>query len=396
MNRIELLNNFYQNKLSVDKCISELKMLNDEIDGFVIYGTGPAGTKLKSIMDRLGLHVYGFINDFIEEEEYLETKVFKLAQLIDTDKKLCYILTPHFKKDRDVMEEKMKQILNREVDIIDKNVLFYCSHNRSIEENNGGGIFQKIDFIISNCCTLNCKNCCVAIPYIAKSEKVHFPIEQLKKEISAINEIIDYSAVLEVMGGEPLLYPNLAELINHIGTLPNIYQMLIDTNGTLVPSEEVFDAIIKNDVIVHITDYGDLSIKKEELMQKCHEKGIGVTIRKATDITWDDYGAIVDRKTGDYQFGQCFSKFECSNIYKGRWHICPRSAKFHDMELFPIDDKEFLDLLDQSSLESKKEKMRSLLARKESLQSCRFCSGLVDKVPAGKQGEQLPREEANR
>lgn len=50
MERIEKLNRFYQEKLSIPEVTECLKGYNEEINGFIIYGCGPLGNYLKDIL----------------------------------------------------------------------------------------------------------------------------------------------------------------------------------------------------------------------------------------------------------------------------------------------------------------------------------------------------------
>lgn len=386
MDTIHKLNNFYSEKLSILEVTKYLTSYDEQIDGFVIYGCGPLGNYLKDVMQQLSLNLLGYVDDFYDGSQWDNVEVYSLQEVLSKFKHVSIILTPHYENNKRMMKEKIEKAVNGEgaYDILDKNVLLYVAHGFSLdkEKKQVGNIYEKTDLIISNCCTLRCEGCSVCIPYV---EKEHFDLEEVKRDISKLNDLVDYIAVLEVMGGEPLLYPWLPQLLDYISGLSNIYVIMIDTNGTVVPNEEMLDAMARNHVLIHVTDYGEVSTKKDVVLEKCEEKNIYCTIREVGE--WADLGKIKDYETteNDKKFHSCFAAVECANVYRGRWHICPRDAKYVDMNLFSPCEDEFINLHDDMPETEKRQKLYDLTHRENAITSCRFCKGTDGKIQGGVQ-----------
>ena len=387
MDAIQKLNHFYEEKLSISEVKEYLKQYDGQIDGFIIYGCGPLGNYLKDILQQLSVNLLGYVDDFYTGTQWDGIPVYSMQEVAAKFSKVSIILTPHYENNKRIMREKIEQTYAAgevSCEILDKNVLLYAAHGYSLdrEKNQVGNMFEKTDLIVSNCCTLNCEGCSVCIPYVKKE---HFELDKVKKDISKMNDLVDYIAVLEVMGGEPLLYPSMAELIDYISGLSNIYVIMIDTNGTVVPTEEVLEAMERNHVLVHITDYGEISGKKDILLEKCKEKNIYCTIREVGD--WADLGDIKDYESenNDTKFQSCYAAVECANIYRGRWHICPRDAKYVDMDLFSPCEDEFIELHNDLSEDKKRKKLYDLSHREKAIASCRFCKGTDGKISGGVQ-----------
>ncbi len=390
MECIERLNLFYQEKLSIPEVTECLESYNKVIDGFIIYGCGPLGNYLKDILKQLSLNLIGYVDDFYSGDKWDGVDVYSLEEAASFEK-ACLILTPHYKENKAIMRKNIESVFENGCDILDKNVLLYAAHGFSLDKERKqiGNIFEKTDLIISNCCTLRCEGCSVCIPYV---EKEHFALEDIKKDISKMNDLVEYIAVLEVMGGEPLLYPQLPELLDHIAGLSNIFLIMFDTNGTVVPDDKLLDSMKRNHVLIHITDYGEVSTKKDIVRQKCEEKEIYCTIRDVGE--WADLGEVKDYGSEENakKFRSCFAAVECANVYRGRWHICPRDAKYVDMDLFTPNEEEYIELHDDTSDELKRRKLYDLTHRENAIISCRFCKGTDGKIRGGVQIEDVKED----
>ena len=72
-------------------------------------------------------------------------------------------------------------------------------------------VSQYAEISTTTFCTLNCKNCTAYMPYIEKRR--HLSIDDLIKDCDTYFKCIDYVGRFRVLGGEPLTYPKLIELI---------------------------------------------------------------------------------------------------------------------------------------------------------------------------------------
>jgi len=115
--------------------------------------------------------------------------------------------------------------------------------------------FSSNNLICTTICNLNCVECANFTPY--NKNKKHFAIEDLKNDMDIYFSCIDMVGVLQISGGEPFLYPDLIELIEHIGEKyrNKIDDFQIVTNGTIIPSDELCEIFDKYTMRVYVDDY---------------------------------------------------------------------------------------------------------------------------------------------
>ena len=84
-------------------------------------------------------------------------------------------------------------------------------------------------------------------------------IEEVKKDIDIVFQYIDELSLLVLVGGEPLLYVPMGELVTYIGEKykSKIGKVLVITNGTIIPDKSLCEIFLKYGVEVRISNvYG--------------------------------------------------------------------------------------------------------------------------------------------
>ena len=136
-----------------------------------------------------------------------------------------------------------------------------------------GKVYMTHNCVISTTiCNLNCKNCLNYTPYI-KNPK-HFSFEELKKSIDTYFNHVDRVGLLQVSGGEPLLYPRLKELLAYIADnyREKIYVLNLVTNGTIVPDDDFILFCKGKNIFVYIDDYTDTVPRIKETFDAAYKK----------------------------------------------------------------------------------------------------------------------------
>lgn len=138
--------------------------------------------------------------------------------------------------------------------------------------------FSSISFLPSTRCNLNCRNCLNFNPF-AKEFYVR-EWDALIDDVDLFFSCVDCIMLFHVSGGEPMLYPHIAELIEYIdkkyggriGTLRTV------TNGTIVPKDEILEKLSKCDIEITVDDYREALPNSKEnfdkLISKLKEYGI--------------------------------------------------------------------------------------------------------------------------
>lgn len=101
---------------------------------------------------------------------------------------------------------------------------------------------------VTTYCNMRCPGCYRGC-HLEESEKIHEPLEKLKKEIDLLLEIRNCQ-IISISGGEPLLHPNILEIIEYVSSLG--LTPLLHTNGVLLTNEMLLKLKKAGLVSVHI------------------------------------------------------------------------------------------------------------------------------------------------
>lgn len=148
-----------------------------------------------------------------------------------------------------------------------------------------------VDMTISAKCTFRCKNCNMFMPYYKTD--IEYTLEELKDNIDQFFSVVDYVCYIGFIGGEPLLFTRLTELIEYIKERysDQVGNFTIHTNGSVMPSQDLIEVIRKYNITVAISDYGEQSPCRDKMLEtitRLKDYGIDPDVR--SDLEWRDVG----------------------------------------------------------------------------------------------------------
>ncbi len=182
--------------------------------------------------------------------------------------------------------------------------------------------FERIEIHVVNHCNLNCFGC-AHFSNICKPYEIE--IKEFEKNVSIVTEKVNYK-LLNILGGEPLLHPNIDILCDKARKIcPNII-ITLTTNGILLPQmkEKFWQSLKRNNIQIRLSIYPYTMKKGRKLIDLIHKNEV-----KIWDI-WDGRKFYL-RKTkyfhnnAEKTWKNCDAKI-CHQIYKGKLYICPISA----------------------------------------------------------------------
>ncbi|MBR1494049.1 MAG: radical SAM protein [Acidaminococcaceae bacterium] len=263
-------------------------------------------------------------------------------------------------------------------------------------------VSRVLDFYITTHCSLNCKLCMTDIPQIR--DKHHIPVDSLVKQLEAFFHVWDYAARLEYMGGEPLMHPDMYDIIKETLRFRDQFRDLrIATNGTIIPNDQVLELIASCGKFFDfvVDDYGPLSKNIKEVTERLEYYKIPYRIDvytgenqhfngwvKLGDYAYIDYEEAVLRE----QYRECVQvKDEFAIVYEGKVFQCPYPLRFFILKNILPERDEYVDLFDDTlSREEKREIAAGFY--KTPTKACHCCFGFSEKksrrYPAA---EQVPR-----
>ena len=285
------------------------------------------------------------------------------------------------------MRELLKFDLAREV-LSNRALEMYTNKQHYIDIVNNQGsekiVFNRIQFVVTEKCSLRCKDCSHLIPYYKEPENVD--LEKYKEAFDLLLEHTDYVAELRILGGEPFLHKEMGTLIDWYHDNPKIESISIYTNGTIVPSEAELIKLKNKKVKVHISNYGINEERLKKLVQVFDEKKICYFVRKYD--SWQDSGDVEFRdytlEKREQIFANCFER-NGYTFLKGKLYRCPRAAHAINLKAMPDRKEDYIDLLKWRGTPEKLVDEIKALQGKTYLEACNYCGGPdnhIQSIPA--------------
>jgi organic radical activating enzyme len=264
------------------------------------------------------------------------------------------------------------------------------------------GVIQapQLELNVVENCNLSCRSCSHLSPVLSKHRIDAGSVEQTLALLSR-----HYHATwLKVVGGEPLLHPDLISIVHEVRRTGVVDGVYLVTNGVLLPRKDVdfwreFDW-------VEVSLYPGKSLSEEE-QATCEayarEAGTKLTFRRRHNFrtSYSEIGTSDARLTrAIYRTCGVAHDWRCHTVAGGRFYKCPQSyflpqvldgcAGDADADSIPIDESEHLG-----------QKLLAFLESREPLETCRHCLGTAGKEIAHTQVkraefrslQQLPTEE---
>lgn len=284
-------------------------------------------------------------------------------------------------------EELLKLPINKRKKVYIKKIL--CNLKRTFL-NLTGKVFnvKYTEIVLTTVCTLNCKGCSALMGEYKKP--YHTDLEKNIKALERMLNLIDSIRHFRLLGGEPLCYPNLYEVLLFLSKQNKIKHVSIVTNGTLLIKDEKILKLLKdNKFDVFISNYGKISYKKEELINQLENNNIKYILSDEEKL-WRNYGNFECRDRSKRELKKQFLNCEmmCNSILDGKLHHCPRST--HGMNLKKIPDKkqDYVDLLDENTTQKqlRKELYKFFYKYVPYVEACNYCNSGTNEIkyiPAG-------------
>ena len=258
-------------------------------------------------------------------------------------------------------ESKLKQ----KIDLYLYSVLAHKDKNNSLK-------VDSIDLMLTEKCSLKCKDCSNLMQFYAKPIDEDF--DMVISSIDKFMKTVDYVQEIRLIGGEPLMYKRVAEVAKHILQYKNFGQLKVNTNGTIIPNDEKLKVFEDKRVFFDISNYGKASRNVDRLVNKLKEKNISHVASSVSE--WQDVGKIIkSNRTNELNkeiFGNC-----CINrgltLLHGNLYLCPFSANATNLRAIKVVNEEILDM--KTDKEKLKNEIYNLYFNTDFLEACKSCNG---------------------
>ena len=366
-------------------------------DGVIVFGTGNCGAIAQLALKEANINVialsdnnmhrWGTKIDGVEviPPEKIKSDYGKLPVLIAVDLNFPYIrkqlnglgITNVFDCDfvfskLDIDLKKCEQVtwsetkFKQKIDLYMYSVLAHKNKDKTLR-------VDSIDLMLTEKCSLKCKDCANLMQLYAKPIDQDFDI--LIKSIDKFLNTVDHCREIRLLGGEPMMYKKVDLVAEHILKFKNFDQLKINTNGTIIPNEKKIKVFQDERVFFDISNYGKISRNVEGLVKLLEEKNIAHNAARVTE--WQDVGKIVKTNRTEQLnkeiFGNC-----CINrgitLLHGKLYLCPFSANATNLKAIKYADEEILNI-DMYSKEELIKKIHKLYFKTDFLEACKSCNG---------------------
>lgn len=224
-------------------------------------------------------------------------------------------------------------------------------------------------------CNLHCANCDHFSPL---AEERAMPSETLAADLSVLAEVM-HVRELQFVGGEPLLHPQLSELLR-IGRSSGIAdQITLITNGLLLHQvgREIFDLV--DGLWISIYPGVRQRIQQSKLEELAREHGIWIWIKETASFQ----ERFLNSRNSDaelvrYIYFSCLEThiYSCHSVHDGRYYKCPPSIYMgrrvgHLGEILN-SHADSVALHENPNL---REELSAFIASPEPLKACEYCLG---------------------
>lgn len=208
---------------------------------------------------------------------------------------------------------------------------------------------ETMEIHVAEHCNLNCKNCSM---FCGLVETCDFPCyQEFEEGIKQLKNFFPHIKKFRIIGGEPLLNP---ELDKYICLIRNVYpytDIRLISNGILVTkmSDQLIQTIIDNDVTFIVTQYISLKHSIDEINRFLSKTGIRYIVTEAVLEFQKIYNALGDSDI-DENFYRCHWKGSCATMYGTKIATCYVPFVIHyfsDKFNLAIEETGKIDLMEE-------------------------------------------------
>lgn len=214
-------------------------------------------------------------------------------------------------------------------------------------------------------CINKCLCCSHASPW---SKPYLMPPDVLEQDLASLSQFMHVRSFF-LLGGEPLLHPQLLDLLDVANASPIADETCVLTNGQLLRNMPL-EFWTKFDFL-RISAYPSKFTKEDEAFARGYAKQFGFGV----GVDWMSTFWLQFEKSDGSHFMQCPWRERCLTVHDGYLFLCPAAAFFPDTFLglpFGTDGLSLNDLTE--------EKLSAYLDRKEPFRTCCDCHSFVRQV----------------
>ena len=232
---------------------------------------------------------------------------------------------------------------------------------------------NSIDFVITEKCTMKCHDCANLMQYFEKPQNADYNMNI--RSFDTLYRLCDWIYEVRVIGGDAMIDPRLSEYLCFLSSYDRISDIIVYTNGIILPNETLLNALKDKRISVMITDYGFEKQRLEMVVSSFNTANIPVIIKKVTE--WHNCSRIKSHYYSTEKLKevlrQCCMSYSPS-LKDGKLWRCPSAGSLFALSAVPQDYNEFVDLLSGKNHANLKQEIVQLMSQPY-LKVCDYCGG---------------------
>lgn len=239
---------------------------------------------------------------------------------------------------------------------------------------------EAFELHVTEHCNLRCEHCCNSSPYLAHKT---LTLDSIARTLPLVSRVA-YADVFKIMGGEPLLHPQITDVLRAVKESGVSDVVRLFTNGLLL--SKMKDDFWRELDQLTVSTYASAPVRPEQLAHiehKAREFDVILNVKPvehfsqvAHDVRREDVAEV------EATWRNCWLRHRCLVARDGRFYICTRAAYLEELHqqvalVQPFADARTRRLDDSVALDDPElqAKLLALLNRDLPLHSCQFCLG---------------------
>jgi len=217
----------------------------------------------------------------------------------------------------------------------------------------------SFDVALADHCNLNCKGCAT---FSSIAEEKYHSVYTLERDFKRISELaagrID---TVMLYGGEPLLHPELIDILNIAGKYFSEIDLKILTNGILLWNQQpiFWETCKKNNIKILITRY-PINLPFDKIEKRAKEYGTHLEYFGSTAFMKKKMRKIPLNLNGTENiktsFELCFRSNNCITLYEGKIYTCTIIPFIHNFNKhfgtnLEVSENDYIDIYAVENLE---------------------------------------------
>jgi cyclic pyranopterin phosphate synthase len=231
---------------------------------------------------------------------------------------------------------------------------------------------RALEYHIADHCNLRCDHCCSFSPILKKwfADPAEF-----EADLRSVGRVVA-PEFLKIVGGEPLLHPELERLLVIAKSLTVGRRIQLTTNAFLIDrlTPRGWDSLD----MVAVSLYPEPALPKERIRfiaREGRKRNIEVNWKVQDQFTCLDRTEVASYEETARTFDECWIRHRCNSIKEGRFYCCTRPQY---VQKFASDARPFLDdgiPVDDPDAGALVLRIKRHLEQTEPLHSCFLCQG---------------------